>query len=117
MKNERTDRVILQKIVGYCDTISELTERFGKTFDNYVSDNAFQLSCSMCIIQIGELTTRLSNDFIARHSDVPWREIKAMRNIHAHDYENVDLSTMWETLTEDIPKLRDSLKYILDDAQ
>lgn len=33
-----------------------------------------------------------------------------MRNLHAHDYENVDLEIVWNTLLEDIPMLRESLK-------
>lgn len=40
-------------------------------------------------IQIGELVGRLSEEFIGVHSEIPWHAIKGMRNLHAHDYENV----------------------------
>ena len=29
-----------------------------------------------------------------------------MRNLHAHDYENVDMEIVWNTLREDIPMLK-----------
>ena len=32
--------------------------------------------------------------------------MKGMRNIHAHEYDNVNREQMWITLTEDIPTLK-----------
>jgi uncharacterized protein with HEPN domain len=29
-----------------------------------------------------------------------------MRNLHAHDYDNIDLDIVWTTLLEDIPELK-----------
>jgi uncharacterized protein with HEPN domain len=62
----------------------------------------------MCIIQIGELVSRLSDDFIESHPLIPWHAIKSMRNLHAHDSERVDLGIVWNTLTADIPDLYDT---------
>lgn len=33
-----------------------------------------------------------------------------MRNLHAHDYENVDLEIVWNTLLEDIPYLKEQIR-------
>ena len=38
-----------------------------------------------------------------------------MRNLHAHDYENVDLEIVWNTLLEDIPVLRENLERMLSE--
>ena len=67
----------------------------------------------MCIIQIGELVGRLSDEFLEENEQIPWRAIKGMRNLHAHDYERVDLDIVWNTLTEDIPDLLSRLRTIL----
>ena len=67
----------------------------------------------MCIIQIGELVGRLSDEFIEEHNDVPWHAIKAMRNLHAHDYERVDLEIVWDTLTNEIPELKETIEKML----
>lgn len=37
---------------------------------------------------------------------MPWRQIKALRNIIAHNYASVDAETAWEILETDIPAMR-----------
>ena len=112
-KRRDVGRIVIQKMIDYCDKTETFMNRFGANFEAYGKDEAFQLACSACIIQIGELTTRLSEAFKNKHADIPWSLIKSMRNIHAHEYENVDLDTMWKTLTEDIPELKTQLEEIL----
>lgn len=114
---KRIDRVVVEKIIHYCDDIENLIQRFGATLEHFISDSAFQYSCGMCIIQIGELTTRLSEDFKIQHSDIAWKEIKGLRNIHAHDYESLDFEEIWSILTEDIPNLKNKLQKILLEMQ
>jgi len=36
---------------------------------------------------------------------MPWKQIKGMRNIAAHGYENFDVDILWQTLKADIPEL------------
>ena len=67
----------------------------------------------MCILQIGELTTRLSEDFKENHSEIAWRKIKGLRNIHVHEYEKVDCEEMLKILQNDIPDLKEKLEKIL----
>ena len=79
----------------------------------YQKEISFQYACNMCIIQIGELVSRLSEETMEKNRKIPWRAIKAMRNLHAHDYENVDLEIVWNTLTEDIPVLKEQLENMV----
>ncbi len=109
-----TDKIVIQKMINYCDSIENVIIRFGNTFEAFNSDFSFQMTCSACIIQIGELTTQLTEDFKNQHSEIAWRQIKALRNIHAHDYESVRFDVMWQILTEDIPELKKSLKAIIE---
>lgn len=111
--NDR-DRELLQKLIKYCDDIEFLMKKYFSDFHSYKEDISFQYSCNMCIIQIGELVSRLSDDFTEMHPQIPWHAIKAMRNLHAHDYERVDLTIVWNTLIEDIPVLEKNLKQLLE---
>ncbi|MCR5488169.1 MAG: DUF86 domain-containing protein [Lachnospiraceae bacterium] len=111
MKNE--DREVLKRMIRYCDDVRTLLEEYGNDFEHYKERISFQYSCNMCIIQIGELVGRLSDEFVNEHSEVPWHAIKAMRNLHAHDYERVDLEIVWDTLTNEIPELRVTLEKML----
>ena len=111
--NNRADKIIMRKIIEYCEKTEVLIQRFGATFDKFSSDAAFQLSCSMCIVQIGELMIRLSDDFKSQHSEIPWRAIKAMRNVLVHDYEDINWASAWDDLTKGIPELKAQLEQIL----
>lgn len=47
------------------------------------------------------------------HPSIPWYEMYGLRNRIVHDYEGVNLSLVWEIITEDIPKLSEQLRRIL----
>ena len=112
MKNK--DRIILKKIVRYCDDIHILMDEYETDYTHFVEKISFQYACNMCIIQIGELVGRLSEEFVSEHSTIPWRAIKAMRNLHAHDYERVDLEIVWDTLVNEIPKLKEYIEQAME---
>lgn len=110
MKNE--DILLIKKMIKYCDDIGTLMKKFDMDFERYKMDISFQYLCNMCIIQIGELANRVSEETKEASKNIPWRAIKGMRNLHAHDYENVDLEIVWNTLLEDIPVLKKSLEEL-----
>ena len=62
------------------------------------------------MIQISENTKRLSESFKANNSSLPWNEIAGLRNRIVHDYGNIDLNIVFETLKYDIPELLEKLR-------
>ena len=101
------DEIVLKKITQYADEISETISRFNLTQDTFTEDFVARNAISMCILQIGELVGKLSDEFKAENNAMPWREIKAMRNIAAHNYGEIDIDILWETATCDIPDLKE----------
>lgn len=57
------------------------------------------------LIQISENAKKLTNDFINKHKEIPWIAIYGLRNRIVHDYGNVDLHIIYDTLSKDIPNL------------
>jgi uncharacterized protein with HEPN domain len=57
------------------------------------------------IIVIGEATKRLSLEFRAQHPKIPWKDIAGMRDILAHQYDRVNLNTLWDAIQTDVPEL------------
>ena len=41
---------------------------------------------------------------------IPWNALSGLRNRIVHDYGNVDLNIVYETLKHDIPELLECLK-------
>lgn len=104
---------ILSHIVTYCDQIELTVQRFGDSKDIFQNDPIYRNAAALCILQIGELVGNLSDEFRVQHPGVPWREIKAMRNIVAHRYGMVDPETTWEIIQEDIPTLKQYCQNII----
>ena len=94
--------------------IEQTVARFGNEYTVFASDPIYRNAVALCILQIGELVGKLTDEFRAEHPDVPWRQIKAMRNIVAHQYGTVDAEITWEIITEDIPKLKSYCQTIID---
>ncbi len=63
---------------------------------------------------IGEAAGRLPVTMKTKHSDVPWKDIVGMRNIVIHNYVDTDLPTVWETVEQDLPRLKTSVMRMLD---
>lgn len=110
--NDR-DKEVVEKMMKYCSDIGYLMDKYNSDIDTFKTDISFQYACNMCIIQIGELVSRLSDEFLEKNKQIPWHAIKGMRNLHAHDYDRVDLDIVWNTLREDIPDLYKQLEDMI----
>lgn len=54
---------------------------------------------------IGEAARRLSPEAKNLFPEIPWKLVTAMRNILIHDYDDVDLDVVWDTIQRDVPPL------------
>lgn len=65
---------------------------------------------------IGEAASRMQNadsGFVAGHPDVPWAEMRGMRNKMIHEYFDVDWQVVWATVKEDFPRLQQQIDALL----
>ena len=54
---------------------------------------------------IGEATAHLTESTRQAIPELPFRKMRGMRNIVAHDYANVDLGIVWDVGTLHIPEI------------
>ena len=111
----RGDWQRLLHIRSYCEDIEKFIARFGRDFDTFTTDRAYFSAVSMCILQIGELSNGLSDEFREATKDqLPWGMIRGMRNWLAHSYAETDEKILWETACNDIPKVLAFCRQELD---
>ena len=65
------------------------------------------------LIQVSENSDKLSESLKCAHSDISWRAMKGMRNRIVHVYGSVDLTVIYDTISEDIPDLLRRLEHII----
>ena len=105
-KLSERDAGVLRHIIKYCDEIEEAFQAFGNNEETFINNSVFKNAVSMPVQQIGELTKHLTDDFITDHSEIPWKEIKGMREWFAHNYWGMNLHVIWTTASVDLPPLR-----------
>ena len=104
-----------ERTVAMCDVLVELTRM---DVDAFVADIRTQWAVEMGLIRIGEAVNRIPEDVLTRFPDQPWRQIVAMRNFAAHQYDDLDPGRVWRTVTRDVPALRAYLEdVVLPDIQ
>jgi uncharacterized protein with HEPN domain len=61
---------------------------------------------------IGEAARRISPETQASLPEIPWPKIIGMRNRLIHEYDAVDIETIWDTIHMALPDLISVLKAI-----
>jgi uncharacterized protein with HEPN domain len=64
--------------------------------------------------KISEAATRLGQDAEKLCPAQPWRNIRGMGNWLRHQYDKVDVEMVWNTVQNDLPRLRESVEQALD---
>lgn len=62
-------------------------------------------------IQIGAAARKLPESFKNKHKDIPWVDIIDFRNVIVHDYQGIELKTVWDIMKDDLPLLE---KFVTD---
>lgn len=75
---------------------------------DFLNDKRTQNAVVMCLIVIGEAAAKLMDkhpEYVQTHSQVPWRNMRGMRNRIAHGYFEINLELVWETTQSALPEL------------
>lgn len=65
---------------------------------------------------IGEAVKKLDKGLTKKYPDTDWSAIAGMRDLLIHQYFGVDLDLVWESVTEDLPKFKKTMKAIEKDV-
>lgn len=71
MNRKSKDFSIISRILEYCIEIEDAVDFFGNTFESFSTDKIYRNATTMCILQISELTGRLSQEFIMANPEIP----------------------------------------------
>lgn len=98
----RDDAYLLDMLIAARDAVTFLGELSSEQF---AASRIHQQAVAKALETIGEAAARVSESTRAAHAEIPWREIIGMRHRLVHDYFEVDLQKVWDTVRNDIPPL------------
>ena len=84
----------------------------GKTRADLNKDRQLNLALVRLLEIIGEAAARIPKEEQARYADISWSEIISLRNRLIHGYDTVDFDILWQIVSQDLPKLIESLRKV-----
>jgi len=83
------------------------------TYENYQNNLLLHRGIERELEILGEAARRLSSQFRDQHPEIDWKKIIGLRNIIAHQYEDIRIERIWEITQNDIPLLKAKLQPLL----
>jgi uncharacterized protein with HEPN domain len=106
------DRVYLRDILGAATAAQEYL--LGLDRETFLSLREKQDAVIRSLEVVGEAVRRLSDQTKAAMPEIPWEKFRGMRNILIHQYDNVDLDLVYDTVNQDLPLLERTIRIFLD---
>ena len=95
----------VERILGYVK---------GMSLEEFIADSRTSDATLRNLEIIGEAARLVPEHVASLHEQVPWADMRAMRNIVAHEYDRVNLRTIWDTVHDDLPPLVPLLRQLLE---
>lgn len=92
-----------ESVIAVCDVLARLVP---PDVDAFAADVRTQWAVEMGLIRIGEAVDRIPDEVLDLFPEQPWRQVVAVRNFAAHQYDDLDPRRVWRTVTRDVPRLR-----------
>ncbi|MGA7463252.1 MAG: HepT-like ribonuclease domain-containing protein [Candidatus Korobacteraceae bacterium] len=102
----------LQDILDSIVLIEEFTS--GMNFDGFRADTRTVAAVERKLQLISEAATRLGDMADVVCPGQPWRNIRGMGNWLRHQYDQLDMQTVWNTLQNDLPPLKAAVTQALN---
>jgi uncharacterized protein with HEPN domain len=111
-----------ERVRDYLEHIAEAIQRAMSYVQSVPSLEAFRTNQQVqdAVVRnievIGEAVNKINSaapQFIQQHPELPWAQMRGMRNVAIHEYFFVDLEIVWKTVRDDLPKLKQQIEALL----
>jgi len=104
----------------YSDSLRDMLENAqraiqftkGMSYEAFAKDDKTVYAVIRAVEIIGEAAANIPEEVRSKYPNVPWREVKGMRNKLVHQYFGINMEVVWQTIHEDLPMLIEVLKEI-----
>ncbi|MEK7165505.1 MAG: HepT-like ribonuclease domain-containing protein, partial [Patescibacteria group bacterium] len=57
---------------------------------------------------------QIPKEFVSQYPNVAWKQAAGIRDVLIHDYSEVNLKRVWNTINQDLPELKMEIRSIRD---
>jgi uncharacterized protein with HEPN domain len=110
---KKDNRLYLIDMLGAINSIGEYTK--GVTRAGFEKNKMMRDAVIRQLEIIGESAARITNEFKKENPKFPLKEAIGMRNVLIHEYDEVNISQVWETIKKDLPALKKKIDLFVND--
>lgn len=77
----------------------------GRQYEDLLTNSMLRNALERSLEIVGEAARCLSQGFRDQHPDIPWRGIIGLRNVLAHEYDEIRYDRLWIVCAERLPQL------------
>ena len=113
-----------ERVEDYLEHIAQAIRRATEYIEHLGSVSAFRQSQrdQDAVIRnieiIGEAARHIQQqapEFVTAHPELPWIEMRGMRNKMIHDYFDVDVNVVWNTVKDNLPRVKRQVDDLLNE--
>ena len=101
----------LQHILEAIDNIENFTKGMEK--EQFMKNVLVHSAVIRQLEVIGEAVKNLPEKYKANHTEIPWKKIAGMRDVLIHEYFDIDVKAVWDTIYDDLPTLKKQIRNII----
>lgn len=102
--------------------LHDITEAIDRIFDYTAAHSLESFAADRMAIDavmrnlevIGEAARHVDAETAARLGDVPWQDMRDLRNLLIHEYFGVSVAIIWETISRDLRPVREAIRRDLE---
>ncbi len=79
----------------------------------FLAEEMIQEAVVRCFEVIGEAVKRLDPTLTAQQPNIPWRAFAGFRDVLIHQYDDIQMVKVWETVHDDLPVLKSAVEGLL----
>lgn len=102
----------LQDILEQAEEILAFAD--GLDYEAFYADAKTVKAVLYDLAVIGEAARSLLPDIQDVYPELPWEEMRTMRNLIVHEYFRVNLRIAWTTIKEDLPPLIEQVRALIE---